>query len=198
MNGNSQKIYIRGGNQLCLNGDCRSSWPTSGGGENLAQTLAIGNSAGSYNINMNGRNIQNVNKLTVNTIDPVYKINDKKYATYVSDMPGQKVEVVGQAKLKGDKLEIDLAKQPKGSDLWLFWQIVKPETIIPFVSPQSDALLYAYIDGSKLVVKLRAGQKNAKFSYRLIGTRLDHAGDRDNLYEDQSVKSYIDIDELRK
>ncbi len=32
----------------------------SGGGENLSQTLLIGNSAGSYNINMNGRRIENL------------------------------------------------------------------------------------------------------------------------------------------
>ena len=143
-------------------------------------------------LDMMGHKIKNVSE-----IDPVFKINNKKYVTYLPDSIGQKVMVVGKAQLKGEKLEIDLSKQKEGSDLWLFWQIVAKETVVPFVSSQSEASLYAYMQDSKLVVRLKEGEKNAKFSYLLIGTRLDHQNE-DNLYEDQSVKYYIDIDKLRK
>jgi hypothetical protein len=134
----------------------------------------------------------------VREIDPIFNINGKKYTSYLPDSIGQKIEVVGQAKLTGNSLEIDLAKEPEGSDLWLFWQTAYRESIVPFVSAQDNASLYAFIDGSKFIIKLTQGQKDAKFSYRLIATRLDHAGDENNLYSDQTVESFIDIDSLRK
>ncbi|MBU1046033.1 hypothetical protein KJ616_02850 [Patescibacteria group bacterium] len=134
----------------------------------------------------------------VTEIDPVFGIDGKKYVTYMPDSIGQKIEVVGEAQLTGGKLEIDLAGQPEGSDLWLFWQTAYQESIIPFVSPQDNASLYAYIDGSRFIVKLAQGQENTRFSYRLIATRLDHANDQGNLYSDQGVQYFIDIDQLRK
>lgn len=142
---------------------------------------------------MNNNKIRNVSE-----IDPVFGIEGKKYVTYLPDMIGQKVEVVGETQLEAGALIIDLAKQPEGSDLWLFRQVVDRKSIIPFVSSQDNALLYAFIHGSKLVVKLKEGKKDAQFSFRLIGTRLDHALDKDNLYQDQDVAKFIDIDELRE
>ncbi len=50
------------GNSLSIS-DGNSVILPSGGGENLSQTLAIGNSAGEYNINMNNKDIVNVNYL---------------------------------------------------------------------------------------------------------------------------------------
>ena len=134
----------------------------------------------------------------VSEIDPVFGIQGKKYVSYMPDFIGQKVEAIGKAQLDGEKLEIDLDTEPEGSDLWLLWQVIDQQSIIPFVSPQDNASLYAYIEGSKFVIKLRDGEQGAKFSYRLIGTRLDHADSIDNLYDDQSVKYFIDIDSLRK
>ncbi|MCX6738372.1 MAG: hypothetical protein NTY11_03100, partial [Candidatus Parcubacteria bacterium] len=134
----------------------------------------------------------------VREIDPVFNINNKKYTSYLPDSIGQKIEVVGESQLIGDSLELDLAKELEGSDLWLFWQTAYRESIIPFVSTQDNASLYAYIDGSKFIIKLAQGQENSKFSYRLIATRLDHAEDKGNLYDDQTVKSFIDIDSFRK
>jgi hypothetical protein len=149
------------------------------------------------NLTLNNTNISGVDKISANIIDPVYKIDGEKYVTYVPDMIGLKAEIVGEGQTKDGKLIIDLAEQKEGSDLWLFWNIVKHDSIIPFVSPQSAADLYAYMDGSKLVVEVREGDKNAKFSYRLVGTRLDYE-DSDNLLKDETVSNYIDIDSLRK
>jgi hypothetical protein len=134
----------------------------------------------------------------VSEIDPIFGIQGKKYVSYMPDFIGQKVEVAGKARLEGEKLEIDLAKESEGSDLWLFWQVVEGESVVPFVSPQDNASLYAYIEGSKFIIKLRQGEQDARFSYYLVGTRLDHADNTDNLYDDQNVQYFIDIDTLRK
>lgn len=147
-------------------------------------------------LNMDGGDITDVNKITVNTIDPVFKIGDKKYATYFPDMIGQKTEVTGEAELEGGEKVIDLAQQEQGSDLWLFWQAVAHDTVVPFVSAQGPASLYVEREGSKVVVRKFAGEENVPFSYRLIGTRLDHV-DSDNLYSDQETDTYIDINQLR-
>ena len=148
------------------------------------------------NLDLSGNNITGVNKLTVNSIDPVFKINGQQYVTYVPDSIGQKVEVVGQGQLVNGEWSIDLSQQKENSDLWLFYQIVKPETIIPFVSSQSSASLYAYIAGSNLVVKLKDGDSQARFSYRLIASRIDQKTD----YLTPETKSdvYIDVDSLKK
>jgi len=128
-------------------------------------------------------------KLTgVREIDPIFNYNDIKYVSYVPDSIGQKIEVVGQDNVDGE-LIIDLSKEPVGSDLWLFWKAVDQDDVIPFVSAQGDFDVYSYMDGDNLVVN-----GNGMVSYRLIGTRIDHKGE-DNLYHDQSVEHYIDLDE---
>jgi hypothetical protein len=164
-----------------------------GEGLEINGTLVTGTTTINGTLDMTNHKISNVLE-----IDPVFGINGKKYVSYMPDSIGQKVEVVGQSQLNKGELIIDLAKEKEGSDLWLFWQASDWKSVVPFVSAQDDALLYAYMDGSKLVIKLRDGKIDAKFSYRLIGTRLDHANDKDNLYSDQSVKYFIDIDALRK
>jgi len=161
--------------------------------------VGIGTANPTEKLSVNGvLDMMNHKISNVSEIDPVFGIQGKKYVSYMTDMVGQKIEVVGEAELEGDELVIDFEKQEEGSDLWLFWQTVARETIIPFVSSQSDAELYSYIDGSEFIIKLRNGEQNAKFSYRLIGTRLDHVNSTDNLYDDQSVEYFIDIDALRK
>lgn len=148
------------------------------------------------NLDLGGSNITGVNKLTVTSIDPVFQINGQQYVTYVPDTIGQKVELVGQAQLVNGELKIDLSGQKENSDLWLFYQIVKPETIIPLVSSQSSASLYAYMDGANLVVKLKDGDPQAKFSYQLTASRIDQKTD----YLSPETKSgvYIDVDSLKK
>jgi len=161
--------------------------------------VGIGTASPGEKLSVNGTlDMMNHKIKNVTEIDPVFGIYGKKYTSYMTDMVGQKIEVVGEAELEGDELVIDFELEKEGSDLWLFWQTSDRETIIPFVSVQSDAEIYAYIDGSEFIIRLRDGDENAKFSYRLIGTRLDHADDTDNLYDDQSVEYFIDIDELRK
>ncbi len=65
----------------------------SGSGRFTGSLIASGG------INLNNQNITGVNKLTVTTIDPIYLIDGRKYATYVSDTIGLKMEVYGKARL---------------------------------------------------------------------------------------------------
>lgn len=150
------------------------------------------------NLDLSGNNITGVNKISVNTIDPIFKINGQKYVTYVPDSLGQKVEVAGAAQLVNGEWSIDLAEQTSNPDLWLFYQIIKPESIIPFVSSQSPASLYAFFDGSKLVVKLKDGDSQARFSYRLMADRIDSQGSNYLLPETEANEVYIDVDLWKK
>jgi hypothetical protein len=72
-------------------------------------------------------------KLNVGTIDPVYTIGGKRYATYVPSMTGQKEETAGVVHVTcntqhatGSMLQdtcsvvLDFGNAPEGSDLWLF------------------------------------------------------------------------------
>jgi hypothetical protein len=164
---------------------------------NSSGNVGIGTTNPGARLDVGGGNITGVNKISVNTIDPVFKINGQKYVTFVPDSIGQKVEVVGAAQLVNGEWSMDLAKQSANSDLWLFYQIVKPESIIPFVSSQSSASLYAFLDGSKLVVKLKDGDSQARFSYRLIADRIDSQGNDYLLPETEKNEVYIDVDSLK-
>jgi len=62
-------------------------------------TLGANLNLGANSISMSGGNIGNVGKLTVTSIDPLYEIGGEKYATYVSDTIGYKVESFGKGKL---------------------------------------------------------------------------------------------------
>jgi len=104
-------------------------------------------------INLNNGNITGVNKLTVTTIDPVYSIGGRDYATYVSDTIGLKMEVFGKVRLiyqhpmsiesgSGYGYTIDFNKVAAGSDLWLFWQTIKEgrnmEDVIILLTPEGS------------------------------------------------------------
>jgi len=148
-------------------------------------------------LDLGGHDIERVDEISANNIDPVLKISGKLYRTWTLDMVGQRVEVVGQAKLNSKGFwEIDFATQPEASDFWLFWHSADQKTIIPFVSPQGPANLYGYMEGSKFIVKSMGGENNIKFSYRLIAVRYDF---RDKTQEETNIRTkptdtYIDID----
>lgn len=66
-------------------------------------------------------------KINVGTVDPIYTIGGKKYATYLPGMTGQKEETAGiiRCEAVGDGCEkkIDFRNLEEGSDLWLFAKI---------------------------------------------------------------------------
>ena len=71
---------------------------------------------------------QGSGKIDVGTVDPIYTINGKKYATYMPSMVGVKEEVSGVLKLKNIngkyKTIIDFSNLQEGSDLWLFSKVI--------------------------------------------------------------------------
>jgi hypothetical protein len=130
-------------------------------------------------LNMGGGNITGVGKISVASIDPLYRIGDKNYSTYASTLVGPiKEEYVGKGELKNYKngfyIEvIDLNKVEKDSPLWLWKKIVdfKPENVDVFITPIGDPVLISYeINGNSIIFK---GKSKTKFSYRLVGNRFD-------------------------
>jgi hypothetical protein len=133
------------------------------------------------NLNMNGNNIVGVNKLTVATIDPVYEIAGKKYATYVSDTIGLKMEAYGKARLTKAgstyRYVLELGDAPRGSDLWLFWHTIDEGKELGNISlsltPEGGrANLWYEIEPQNKRVTVY-GDAPVKFSYHIVAPRHD-------------------------
>jgi hypothetical protein len=138
-------------------------------------------------------------KLDVAKVDPVIEIEGGKYATYSWDGIGIRTDVVGVGELNKGEFRVDISKQPKASDLWLFYHAVAETSIIPFVTPQDPVILMARMEGSEFVVRSISGEENARFSYRLSGKRVDMVGPAEeiNVREDDAT-SHIIVDEYDK
>ncbi|RKZ34138.1 hypothetical protein DRQ33_02800 [bacterium] len=108
-------------------------------------------------------------------VDPIVQINGKQYVTWMAEAIGMWIETIGVGRLSGSAYKVDIAAQPEGSDLWLFYNVVAESTIVPFVTPQDDAYLIARMEGSVLIVKALSGDGEARFSFRLAGKRRDWA-----------------------
>ncbi len=132
-----------------------------------------------------GGDITGVDKLTVATIDPLYEIKGKKYATYVSAIVGGvNEEYIGKAELKTQsaswrtKLKtyeyiIDFSKEKEGTDLWVWRKAIdfSKDNVNALVTPYGmSANIYYLIEGEKLIFR---SDKPAEFSFRLIGKRFD-------------------------
>lgn len=114
-----------------------------------------------------------VDKLTVDTIDPVYEINGKKYATYVSDFAGGiRVETGGILKLSSS-YTIDFDNLEEGSDLWLFWQVSNKEMndLVVILTPGFDGRVWYNKEENKLTIY---ANQPGEISYRLILPRKDY------------------------
>lgn len=134
----------------------------------------------STNINLNGNNIIGVNKLTVNTIDPLYRIKGINYSTFAASIAGGvKEEYVGnftidsyRSKLGYERV-IDFSKLEIGSDLWLWRQTVdfSENNVQVFMTPRGGfAQLYYLVEGDSLILR---SDKKIDVSLRLIGKRID-------------------------
>ncbi|GEM_PF-2131841 len=149
-------------------------------GDTMTGTLAF--AAGSADrLNLNGNNIVGVNKLTVTTIDPVYEINNKKYATYVSDTIGLKMEHYGKITTRTKERSsyvsiIDFSKEKEGSDLWLFWQTIDEgdnmKDIILTMTPESNVDSWYNIIPEKKQIKIFTSSPTT-LSYHLVAPRHD-------------------------
>jgi hypothetical protein len=151
-------------------------------------------------LNMGGYDITNVNKLTVNTIDPLYEINGVLYSSYAASVVGGvKEEYIGKTIInsynssKGEYEKIiDFRKQKEGSELWLWYKTVdfNKDNVDIFVSPYGAManVYYEIIDNS---IVLRSDKK-VSVSYRLIGKRFDWKS-WPSIAEDQSQEAGLKI-----
>lgn len=165
--GNLSELTVSGTSTLNGTTTVNGNWQLAG--------AALGN------INMNGYNIVGINKLTVSTIDPVYEIAGKKYATYVSDTIGLKMEAYGKVLAspngKGYSATLDFGRAAVGSDLWLFWHTVKEgkymQDVVLTLSPEgTDARVWYDLRPEEKQIVIYAN-KSAKVSYHLVAPRHD-------------------------
>ncbi|MFA6514624.1 MAG: hypothetical protein WCT50_05100, partial [Patescibacteria group bacterium] len=122
-----------------------------------------------------------VNKITANTIDPLYTINGIKYSTYASSIVGGvNEEYVGRInanefKKVGSEYEkiINFTKTQEGSDLWVWRKVIafNEDNVEIFLTPRgSSANMYAYIEDEKIIIR---SNKAVSASIRLVGRRFD-------------------------
>ncbi|MFA5184052.1 MAG: hypothetical protein WC456_00835 [Patescibacteria group bacterium] len=190
------------GTSLCIGGDCKASWAawtnsgvnmySSNSGNvgigitNPAAKLDVGgvvNATGaslSGDLNMNGYDITNIDKLYVGTIDPLYKLNGVNYATYAASVAGGvKEEYTGRIKLSRQnaageyEAAIDFTAVAEGGDLWVWRRIVDfdRDNIEVLISPYGRlAQIYYIIEGEKIIFR---SNRPVEASYRLTGKRFD-------------------------
>jgi len=151
-------------------------------------------------LNMGGNNILAVNKLTVNTIDPLYKINNVLYSSYAASVVGGvKEEYIGKTKInsynrsKGEyEKVIDFKKQKEGTELWLWYKTVdfNEDNVDVFMTPYGSlADVYYEIINDSIVLR---SDKKVAVSYRLIGKRFDWKS-WPTIAEDQSQEAGLII-----
>jgi len=112
----------------------------------------------SGDINMAGHNIYAVNKLTVNTIDPLYTINGTNYSTFASSISGGvKEECLGKVTLSARNANYEYEKiinfdtEKEGTDLWVWRQVIdySAENVEVFMTPYGQfANTYYLIKGN--------------------------------------------------
>jgi hypothetical protein len=135
-----------------------------------------------------------VNKVNANTIDPIYNINGKKYATYVAGMTGIKEETTGVLSLRknGNKYfaEINFKKAKEASDIWLFKSVTdfgdNWENLVVILSAGFDGKVW-YEKKPKEGKIVIYGEKEGEVSYRLTAPRFDHEK-WPNISKDENVE----------
>lgn len=115
-------------------------------------------------------------KINVGTVDPIYTIGGKKYATYLPAMTGQKEETTGIISLKNQKAEIVFKNLAEGSDLWLFAKATNLvnnfDALVVLLTPGFDGKVWYEKDiaRKKLIIH---GSSSGEVSYRLTAPRFD-------------------------
>lgn len=115
-----------------------------------------------------------VTKINVSTIDPIYTIGGKRYATYVASMIGQKEEVTGVFAIDGTKV-INFRDLAEGSDLWLFAKATDLERnfdkMVVILTPSFAEQVWYEKDLDNLRLVIHGGK--GEVSYRLTAPRFD-------------------------
>jgi hypothetical protein len=140
-------------------------------------------------------------KIDVGTVDPIYTIGGRRYATYLPAMTGVKEETAGiifmengKCKMENKKGEceryeyvLDLKEADEGSDLWLFAKTADLkdnfEKMAVLLSPGFDGRAWYEKDSEHLQLKIFAAPApyslpstpSYEVSYRLTAPRFDAA-----------------------
>jgi hypothetical protein len=152
-----------------------------------SDTVTIGNGAG---------------KINVGTVDPIYTINGKKYATYGPESIGIKVNHSDLIKLtrngKYFEASLDFKNAKEGSDLWLF---SKTTNLVKNFDKLSIQLTPSFIgkvwynkDKENMIVKIYAisdleENNELEVSYTLTAPRFD--SDKWTNYSNDDVDGFI-------
>ena len=136
-------------------------------------------------------------KLDVGTVDPIFEIDGKKYATYMADFAGgTRVETSGTLQLITHNLQpkmvIDFDNLEEGSNLWLFWQASNKNIndVAVLLTPNFNGRAWYQKNGNTLTIY---GEGVGEVSYRLSAPRVDYQN-WGNIAEDQSLMGIKVID----
>jgi len=134
-------------------------------------------------------------KVTAMGYDPIYEINGKKYATFLSGINGIREELTGIVYLQNVEGkyvgEIDFENAIEGSDIWVFKQITdfgeNWENLVVLLTAGFDGKVWyeKKINEGKIIVY---GDREGEVSYRLCSLRFDHQN-WDKEVSDEKVKA---------
>jgi hypothetical protein len=187
----SYKLDVAGNvraSQFCLGSTCVSDWSNP---FSTSTILSIGG------LNLNNGNITNVNKLTVGTIDPLYRIDGTNYSSFAAAIVGGvKEEYLGRVKIsqaKGKEYEyrLDFAKLSAPDELWVWRQTVdfSPENVEVSLTPYGAfANIYYIIEEEAIIFR---ADKPITVSYRLSGKRVDWQNWPTEAIDQQEEPSFI-------
>jgi len=141
-------------------------------------------------------------KITVGTVDPVFNIDGRKYATYVPDFAGGvRIETSGIIDLQSLAKKqprftfcgrhliynyvIDFENLEQGSNLWLFWQTSNKnlKDLAVLLTPNFKGRAWYEKKDNSLIIY---GEKKGEISYRFSAPRIDHKK-WGNIAGDQSI-----------
>ncbi len=161
-----------------------------GGTSALAGTVTIGGGTG---------------KINVGTVDPIYTIGGKRYATYLPAMTGQKEETTGTLSCVPRHgmctMTIDLAGSAEGSDTWLFGKVTNIgehfDDLVVLLTPSFDGKAWYKKDAGKRTVTIygEGAGDVLEVSYRLTAPRFDGA---EWLNRSKDAEEGFNLDKLLK
>jgi parallel beta-helix repeat protein len=125
-----------------------------------------------------------VYKITTYTLDPLYTINGKTFATYAPSMTGVKEETTGVIKVEKMvegkdyyQAEIDFNNLEEGSDLWLFSKVTalrkNIDKLSVLLTPAGRTRVWYQVDPQNFKLYFFA-ERPTTISYRLTAPRWDY------------------------
>ncbi len=163
---------------ISYDGEDRPTISASGGGGSDGY---LPDDPASSNVNMNGRDIRNVDKLEANRVDPQYELNGNTYATYAPFTVNGLIEEYsghGETQEEGDRYvhRIDFDDAKEGSELWVWREIVDfgEDTVEVIATPEGTLADIGYEIKEDENAIVFFSDEPTEFSFRLTGARYDH------------------------